>query len=220
MYRHFEKKFFFFEANMSEQIPPSQFTLPQKNSGRHSKDVWEHFTKGGSKSRGHYEATCNWCNTKWGHGSPASMEAHLASHCSQCPDDIRRIYMELIANRKELVPIEEPLQKKQKTKKNTAQTSLSKFYESTELTEQRIDEINRYLLIAFVCCNIPFSIIENPFFIEALKHLRPGYNPPSRKYLSGRLLDNEVVSVNLKVDTTFKFCNNLTLGKCKFYNII
>jgi len=43
--------------------------------------------------------------------------------------------MELIANRKELVPIEEPLQKKQKTKKNTAQTSLSKFYESTELTE-------------------------------------------------------------------------------------
>ncbi len=207
---------------MSEQIPQdplSQFTLPQKNPGRHSKEVWEHFTKGDLKSRGHYEATCNWCKTKWSRGAPFNMEAHLASHCSQCPDDIRRKYMELIANRKELVLIE-PLQKKQKTKENIAQTSLSKFYESTELTEQRINEINRYLLIAFTCCNIPFSIIENPFFIEALKHLRPGYNPPSRKHLSGRLLDNEIVSVNLKVDIALKFCNNLTLGKYKFYDII
>ena len=44
--------------------------------------------------------------------------------------------MELIASRKELVPIEEQLQKKQKAKKILPQTSLSKFYESTELTEQ------------------------------------------------------------------------------------
>ena len=147
------------------------------------------------------------------------MEAHLASHCSQYSDDIRRKYMELIANRKELVLIE-PLQKKQKTKENIAQTSLSKFYESTELTEQRINKINRYLLIIFTYCNIPFSIIENPFFIEALKHLRPSYNPPSRKHLSGQLLDNEIVSINLKVDIALKFCNNLTLDKYKFYNII
>src|SRR6266498_4919860 len=147
------------------------------------------------------------------------MEAHLASHCSQCSDDIRHKYMELIANRKELVLIE-LLQKKQKTKENIAQTSLSKFYKSIELTEQRTNEINRYLLIAFTCYNIPFSIIENLFFIEALKHLRPGYNPPSRKHLSGQLLDNEIISVNLKVDIALKFCNNLTLGKYKFYDII
>ena len=72
------------------------------------------------------------------------------------------------------------------------------------------------ICLAFVYCNIPFSIIENPFFIEALKHLRPDYNPSSREYLFSWLLDNEIVSVNLKVDTTFKFCNNLTLGRCKF----
>src|SRR6266540_7050601 len=172
---------------MSEQIlqdPLSQFTLSQKNTGRHSKEVWEHFTKGDLKFRGHYEATCNWCKTKWSRGAPFNMEAHLASHCSQYPDDIRHKYMELIANRKELVLIV-PLQKKQKIKENIAQTSLSKFYKSTELTEQRTNEINRYLLIAFICCNIPFSIIENPFFIEELKHLRTGYKPISRKNISG-----------------------------------
>jgi hypothetical protein len=37
---------------MSEQIPLSQFILPQKNPGRQSKEVWEHFTKGELKSRG------------------------------------------------------------------------------------------------------------------------------------------------------------------------
>ena len=116
----------------------------------------------------------------------------------------------------ELVPIEEPLQKKQKAKKNTAQTSLSKFYESTELTKQQVNKINRYLLIVFLYYNIPFSIIKNPFFIEAFKHLRPGYNSPSGKYLSSWLLDNEIISVNLKVDTTIKFYNNLTLGRYKF----
>lgn len=196
---------------MSEQISP----LPQKVSSKQLKEVWENFTQGELKSRGHYEATCNWCKSKWSRGIPAKMEAHLASHCSKCPQEIRRKYMEIIANRKELVSTEESLQKKQKT--NITQTSLSKFYESTELTEQRTNEINRYLLIAFVCCNIPFSIIENPFFIETLKHLRPGFNPPSREYLSGRLLDNEIVSVNLKVDTALKFCNDLTLGKYKLY---
>jgi len=94
---------------MSEQItqdPLSQFTLSQKNPGRHLKEVWEHFTKGDLKSRGHYEATCNWCKTKWSHDAPFNMKAHLTSHCLQCSDDIRHKYMELIANRKKLVLIE------------------------------------------------------------------------------------------------------------------
>lgn len=201
---------------MSEQMP-HLLTLPQKVSSKQLKEVWENFTRGELKSRGHYEATCNWCKAKWNRGEPVKMEAHLASNCSLCSQDIRRKYMEVIANRKELVSTKEPLQKKQKTKINTTQAPLSKFYESTELTEQRTNEINRHLLIAFVCCNIPFSIIENPFFIETLKHLRPGFNPPSREYLSGRLLDNEIVNVNLKVDNALKFCNDLTLSKYKPY---
>ncbi len=73
----------------------------------------------------------------------------------------------MIANIKELVSIEELLQK-QKTKTNTTQTSLLKFYKNTELTEQRVNEINRYLLIAFVCCNISFLLLKIYFL---LKHL-------------------------------------------------
>ncbi|EXX63887.1 hypothetical protein RirG_148050 [Rhizophagus irregularis DAOM 197198w] len=40
-------------------------------------------------------------------------------------------------------------------------------------------------------CNIPFSIIENPWFIDLIKTLQPGYDPPSRQVLSGTLLESE-----------------------------
>ena len=202
---------------MSEETTPLPL-ITQKPTGRPRKEVWEHFTKGVEKSKGHYHTVCNWCKTEWNRGVPSEMEAHLASHCPSCPPDIRREYMEKIANRKEFTSTEYPSQKKQKA--NITQAPLSKFYESTELTEQRTNEINRYLLIAFVCCNIPYSIIESPFFVEALKHLRPGYNPPSREFFSGRLLDNEIVNINLKVETALNFCNDLTLGLHNFIFII
>jgi hypothetical protein len=41
-------------------------------------------------------------------------------------------------------------------------------------------------------CGIPFEIINNPFMRDLFKNLNPGYSPPSRTTLSGRLLDQEV----------------------------
>ena len=44
-----------------------------------------------------------------------------------------------------------------------------------------------------------FSHIENPFFVELLKTLRPAYEPPSRDILSGCLLAQETAFVNQAV---------------------
>ncbi|CAB5209658.1 unnamed protein product [Rhizophagus irregularis] len=66
--------------------------------------------------------------------------------------------------------------------------------------------------LAFIMCGIPFHVINNPFFINALKILNPNYIAPSRKTLSGRLLDNEVAKVNNKIDEVLEFTNNLTIG--------
>ena len=46
-------------------------------------------------------------------------------------------------------------------------------------------------------CNVPFSTIENPWFVNMLKTLQPGYNPPSWQVLSGTLLEAELSRVNL-----------------------
>ena len=66
--------------------------------------------------------------------------------------------------------------------------------------------------MAFVMCGLPFFIIENPWFVDALKSLRPNYNPPTREYLVSPLLNNEAVRVNYEIEIALKNSKNLTLG--------
>ncbi|CAG8850835.1 31371_t:CDS:1, partial [Racocetra persica] len=91
------------------------------------------------------------------------------------------------------------------------QTQLSDFIESTKLTPERIKDINRALVKAFVVCEILFHIIENPFFIELLKTLRPAYEPPSKDVLSGRYLAQETSFANQAVIKKLNSSKNLTI---------
>ena len=61
-------------------------------------------------------------------------------------------------------------------------------------------------------CGLSFSIIENPWFVNALKLLRPNYNLPTREYLVSPLLNNEAVRVNYEIEIALKNSKNLTLG--------
>ncbi|CAG8821197.1 11933_t:CDS:2, partial [Dentiscutata erythropus] len=74
-------------------------------------------------------------------------------------------------------------------------------------------EIDFAFLKAFICCGISFSIIETPFFINALKLLNEKYNPPSRTTLSTTLLYIEVARITLKMNKEIKNLQNLTLAK-------
>ncbi|RHZ69728.1 hypothetical protein Glove_279g1 [Diversispora epigaea] len=70
--------------------------------------------------------------------------------------------------------------------------------------EKLISEKNNYK-------RIPFEVIENPFIIDFFHELNPGFTPPSRFTLSGRLLDQEISRINLKIDKELETSNNLTL---------
>ena len=66
--------------------------------------------------------------------------------------------------------LEEPLHKKQK------QTSIQNFYRPEKKLEKGYsDAINSSITKAFVMCNILFSIIENPWFIDMFKTIEPSY---------------------------------------------
>ncbi|GBC39820.2 ribonuclease H-like domain-containing protein [Rhizophagus irregularis DAOM 181602=DAOM 197198] len=86
-----------------------------------------------------------------------------------------------------------------KQRLNDGQTSIRFFYKNKELEKGHSDEIHRSITKAFVMCNIPFSIIENPWFIDLIKTLQPGYNPLSRQVLSGTLLESETSRVNIRI---------------------
>ncbi|GES77206.1 ribonuclease H-like domain-containing protein [Rhizophagus clarus] len=87
-----------------------------------------------------------------------------------------------------------------------------KFNESTKLSEDRVHEIDRTCVKAFVVCGIPWNVIENLFFIELLKTLRPGYTPPSKDVLSGKLLSQETAVINQRVIKELKNAENLTMS--------
>ncbi|PKC14016.1 hypothetical protein RhiirA5_409892 [Rhizophagus irregularis] len=68
---------------------------------------------------------------------------------------------------------------------------ISDFHENITFIELKIHEIDRACVKAFAVCGIAWHVIENPFFIKFLKTLRPGYTPPSKEVLSGKLLSQE-----------------------------
>uniref|UniRef100_U9TDT5 DUF659 domain-containing protein n=1 Tax=Rhizophagus irregularis (strain DAOM 181602 / DAOM 197198 / MUCL 43194) TaxID=747089 RepID=U9TDT5_RHIID len=65
--------------------------------------------------------------------------------------------------------------------------------DKSKITKSRKKRINQAWVKAFVGCGIPFSAIENPFFIDAIKSFWPAYNPPSCNHLSRILLNYKVL---------------------------
>ncbi|PKY40415.1 hypothetical protein RhiirA4_493567 [Rhizophagus irregularis] len=113
-----------------------------------------------------------------------------------------------------MTSLEQVTTKKRKLNNSAGiQTKISDFHESTALTEERIHEIDQACVMAFVVCGIAWHVIENPFFIEFLKNLRPEYTPPSKKVLSGKLLSQETAVVNVRVVKKLTNTTNLTLCK-------
>lgn len=188
----------------------STIIISSKKSGRPKNKVWEHFTAGPKVADGHFSATCNWCDAKWARAERITMESHLASHCNKAPPYIIREYIHRLA-------AEDPdlfVNKKRKTTSATGHQSITDYLDSIkDLPEGRISRINRTLIKAFICCGIAFHIIENPFFVDFLNELNPAYKPPTREYLSNRLMEEELAKVNYKVDEELKNSSNLTLGK-------
>lgn len=190
----------------------SSSSLEKKTGGRLFSKVWEHVSKGKETSHGHYEGSCNYCKVHWKTARPLFMRQHLASHCQKAPDHVIQEFAQIVST--EIISNSFG-PKRQKTNYDSKQTSLNGHFESTRITVAKQNDIDKSLIKAFVCCNISFSIVENPFFTELLKTLCPGYKLPSRRKLSIELLENEVARINLKMQQIFETSKNLTLGKYK-----
>ena len=93
------------------------------------------------------------------------------------------------------------------------------FYENSELSKERKEAIDTVLIKAFVCCGLPWHLIEHPFIIELLKQLRPNYNPPDWKTIIDTLLTQEILRVSVKCYKLLDEEDNLTLGKFFIVNI-
>ncbi|EXX63807.1 hypothetical protein RirG_148840 [Rhizophagus irregularis DAOM 197198w] len=157
----------------------------KKKGGRPQSEVWRHYEKKPLKSAGHFSAKCNYCRTYWPRDHPNELEDHLANNCRKVPELVHSFYLGVVSaqnfGREDTFSSPEN-SKKRKTQVD--QRELTHWFKSTNINSQKKASITRALVHTFICCGILFSIIENPFFIEFLHEMRPGYEPPTSELLS------------------------------------
>ena len=185
-------------------------TLNKNIGGRPLGLVWNHFIRGEEKSKGKYKAICNYCDKHWERGEPCELEGHLANHCSKAPNGVIREYLAKVLLRDTDKSGFNNKNNKRKLSNPSDQRSLDNFVGSS-LEIGKSEKINQALAKAFTICGIPWRVIENPFFIEALKEMNPSYNPPTRELLSGRIFEQQLSRVNNKVTDILNQQKNLTL---------
>jgi len=186
---------------------PEVLPVPDKKhkGGRPINSIWEDINKGDSVGSGKFSAACKYCGTSWKRGEIAKLEEHLSNHCKDAPAAIVRKYMSKIMERQDKAT--------KKRKLNSGQQNIDDFHDSTDLPEARITRINRALVKFFVACGISFRIVEHPFFINLMKELNGGYDPPSREILAGQMLEREIAIVNSNIKSEINKETNLTIGK-------
>src|SRR5688572_24733954 len=165
--------------------------------GRPRKSIWDHFTEisnnnnseassSSSSTKKRPGAKCNYCNHQWARGKSSDMIAHIAISCTKPPPpEVRAKYYEILRNGGDseeegfIEIIDEPPKKRQ--------TKITEHAEKLTITNDKQQCCTWALGKFFICCGIPFWIVENPFFINFIKSLCPGFQLPKRTTLSTTL---------------------------------
>ncbi|GBC49441.2 ribonuclease H-like domain-containing protein [Rhizophagus irregularis DAOM 181602=DAOM 197198] len=176
----------------------------KKKRGRPKTDIWDYF-KEGPRNRGHCSAECNFCGWKQQVGQPIEMQGHIALNCLKVSPEVKSLFLEKVKNNGHL-----GYNKKIKISHN--QPKIDEIFDSTKIDQAKIEMANRAIVKFFACCGIPFHIIENPFFIDLLRTLCPGYNPPCRQTLTEDMLNAEISHVITEINLKLNNEKNLTLG--------
>ncbi|CAG8473361.1 4581_t:CDS:2 [Ambispora leptoticha] len=202
-------------------------TLKKKSSvkknlgGRPPSEVWKWFLKGDESSKkGYYAATCSFCDQHWNIAKPSKLKTHLAYECQKVESDTRiKVLVSLtndcVDSDNDMASTSTAASKKRKLENSV---NIDSEYENIPTSLDKEDQINKILLKMVVCCNLPFAIVEHPFFQEYTKALRATYSIPSCWVLSNTLLDQELARVNIKVRRLLDKETNLTIAFDRWTN--
>ncbi|PKY60709.1 hypothetical protein RhiirA4_484713 [Rhizophagus irregularis] len=193
----------------------------RKVGGRPISKIWEWFVKGDlvPNSKGYYSATCSFCEYHWSTAKVAKLKKHLAYECTKVDSDTKISILMMLTNNCDDseddsydTSTTSTTKSKKRKSNDRSQTHIDDHYENFPTPLGKEDQINKVLAKMFVCCNLPFALIEHPFFIEFVKTLRATYNLPSRWVLTETLIIQEISRINLKVNRIINEENNMTIA--------
>jgi hypothetical protein len=164
--------------------------------GKKRDKVWDYFNIVENPGNPHKGAVCKFCTQVWKRGKPNDMKSHLALRCPKVTYNIKIEHLRMISSEN---ISDESIQQQSKNAKNNSDVI-------------DITRVNKALVHFFVCCGIPFSTVDSPFFQEFVKSLCFEYEPPKRTVLSNNLLNAEAANITLKIEKELRQSKNLTLG--------
>jgi hypothetical protein len=100
--------------------------------------------------------------------------------------------------------------KKQKTHK--AQQMMTSFVHVGSISKEMALHLDREVVKFVVGCNIPFKVIDSPFFKTFIHSLQPRYKAPSATRVSDTLFWEEAARVTRKINQDIKQDRNLTIA--------
>ena len=195
--------------NESESPITPLLKKPISKPGRKPKEVWNFFTTFGEKKEGHQGCKCKYCPWTQTCGEPNMMEAHLALSCHKVPHDVKEKFLLIVKTRGENQSEVEIPSKKRKA---GHQQSITKYAESNTVEPFKKQICDRTIAKFFICCGVSFRLVEHPFFIDMVKSLCLGYDPPRANTLSEDFLYEELANIVVDQHIELKRTKNLTLG--------
>lgn len=207
------------DEDSSEELVVVSESSKKRKSGRPKNEIWQCFNilpvdSSTGKKDLHPGAQCKFCNQIWNRGRTSEMIAHIALSCPNPSVEMRTIYLEMLNNES----FYNDNNNNNNSNKKLKQSKITDHIEKLAITDDKQRRISRALTKFFVCCGIPFWIVENPFFIDFIKTLCPGYQIPKRTTLSTSMVNSEAATVI--VDMRNKLANETNLTLSMFYLIL
>src|SRR5436309_6292716 len=190
-------------------------TSKKRKPGRPKNDVWNFFIEIGAQVQGHCGAKCKECGwEKKANAKSKELETHIGFRCIKTNYQLKEKYMNIIQNQGNLghsIDNNERFLKKIKSNHNNQQ-QINKHYDSFNITNSEVQMANQALIKLFACCDIPFHLVQYPFFVDFVKILCSAYILSSRQQLSADMLNSEISHIQLKINAILENETCLTLG--------
>jgi hypothetical protein len=191
-------------------------SIKKRKLGRPKKSIWEHFIEindlNSNKKDNHPGAKCIYCKQQWTRGKSSDMIAHIALSCSKPPPpDVRAKFQSILQN-KYVSDDDNGDDDDKNFQCKKGQPKITDKFEKSKVTDEKQRRCIHALTKFFVCCGVPFWIVENPFFIHFIKSLCPGFQLPKRTTLSTTLVNMECSHVISNINNSLNNQINLTLG--------
>jgi len=160
----------------------------KKKGGRPKDEIWSNFEKINHERR---TWKCNHCSNVFKFPQANRLRQHIESACPHLKK-LRRLNKSKTSDSSvsvpmQSVPVPKEPEKDQPIPVHTKQTSLNEHFRKLNATQQERINIK---LTKFICSsNVPFAVVENKYFQEFVRELRPLYQLPSAKVVSNSLLD-------------------------------